>query len=684
MQLARYIPDIGFIVPLEEREEFAALKADVRRKAELMLTCMTRVMRAKNRKAAYVQLAADCAGMNGFSAVSIKRTWRAFHAAGYDWRACVANYHRADKKAERELDRKALPKIFINEWKRRSENNQRASKPAYRALVRDWKAGVSIPGYGTWREWYAVEFPGRALPDLCRRIPRGWSYTNLIRHLASDAVITVMRDGFFAAHSQLPQICRDRSELRSLELVCFDDFQTDFRVTRPDLAQVCKMVGLAAQDVGSAFVIEHGVGAATKDDDDHRKGLARADMRLLAHTILRKYGVPTDWIMHWLVENNVATFSPEDRIFLQRLSKNLRVHNTAMTRREALPAGWGERFGSPWAKGWLESLFNLFHNEAAALPGQFGLNQLHGKTGAIDAKMSEALALFEAVQHLPVDVRTRLRTGLLTEEDARVAVRDIFQRINSREEHRLQGFQKIAHWRLTEDDPWRALSECPPAIRDHVKIGHLLERPVERFARLALGTKFQRVSEVALMPLLNDKARVTVTRPYQIAFRWRDEKRTFHFQDERLRKEGTPFIAHFNPRDFNCIHLYSEAGEYVCTMPLFDLAPVLDAEAIRRAQATAKAAQNHLLAQSQAVHAEDAKRRVDDTEHNNAVIAEATMRLRDGADPIGEAEIAAAAAQAAQTAINAGARKQTRREAKKRDDINSQLAELSRSAGKQE
>jgi hypothetical protein len=679
---ATYRPDMGtFIVPLADREELANIGDKAQKKLDLRLRCMAAVCAATNKKAEYASLASRLGSMKGFSAVQIKRAWLAFKAAEYDWRVLVDEYHRPDKKVGR-----GHPPAFVTYWCGLALSYQRnGTAQAYQELKRLWKLGESIPGFGTWREWYQTRYPGRATPAICPRLPDGWSENNLRQYLPSEVEISIIRDGYAASHAGLPQMARDRSGLRPLEVLAFDDVQADFRVLSLAANQVCKLRGLFAQCVGSAVIAEHFTGAVLSDDEERERGIVKDDMRLLIYTILRKYGIPRDWTMHLLVENATATISDADEKFLKQLSDGrIVVIRTAMHERDALPGFVAERWGSPWQKGSLESFFNLLHNALSATQGQAGKNPITDKTGYIDALAKDVRALALATDGLPADLRQALIFGLLREDKAQSFVREMVHRLNLRDNHSLQGFEKIPLWRLHEADAPRPIEELPPALRDHVKLEWVMESPLARMTRMVKGAKFDVPSDAALAPLLNDKVKVKVKRPYQIEFTWRGEKRTFFKQDERLRKEGTPFIGLFDPRDFTYLHLHDEAMAYVTTAPLQALVPWLDHDAIHAEQKRIMAARESLIGTAHATQAAKIRENADRQEANNAVIADGILRMRDGETPFDAAEAAAQAALSQQTAITQRAAKVSKSAAKKRDSINSQLAELSRSAGQQE
>lgn len=75
-----------------------------------------------------------------------------------------------------------LPAEFIAFWKNTMEQAHTITG-AHWSLIGRWEAGYSIPGYGTWREFFFLQYPERTMPEKCPRDfkPRGWSLRNLSR-----------------------------------------------------------------------------------------------------------------------------------------------------------------------------------------------------------------------------------------------------------------------------------------------------------------------------------------------------------------------------------------------------------------------------------------------------------------------------------------------------------------------
>ena len=95
-------------------------------------------------------------------------------------------------------------------------------EPAIRLLYRQWQAGESIPGYGTWQEWFMDTHEHYPLPQECPPdLPRGWSRQNLRRYIPEDAELALAREGVSAARNLLPDVITTREGLRPLEVVMF-------------------------------------------------------------------------------------------------------------------------------------------------------------------------------------------------------------------------------------------------------------------------------------------------------------------------------------------------------------------------------------------------------------------------------------------------------------------------------
>lgn len=256
-----YVSEQGrFAPPLAAREEIEQLSREKKQLLDLWLRVMGSVHAAKPRKSACKSLAAQMAssGIRGFSADNIDRVYRGFRASGLRWQYLVPDYHLP---ADEAAPRGALPPEFRRWWQGFAGEYAGGTAAAHAELVHRWRAGAEIEGLGSWLSWWQAQHPGLPLPALVPDLPEGCSYANLLGMVPRGAELTVVREGFFAATGELPILRRDRSELRALELLAFDDKQLDWRVAVPGRGQVCKFLGLFGMDVGSGCIVQHGAGA---------------------------------------------------------------------------------------------------------------------------------------------------------------------------------------------------------------------------------------------------------------------------------------------------------------------------------------------------------------------------------------------------------------------------------------
>lgn len=664
-----------FNIPLAERnEEFARIDRAYQTQIELRLDLMESVHRARCKKAEYQRLAALCGGAKGYSPVNIKRMWLKFRASGFRWQALKPDYNNGTR---------GLPPEFIEHWRALVLSNQRCARPMWRQLRDAWRAGQSIPGYGTWMDHWRARHPTRPLPLKCPGLPHGWSYDNLMEHAPEQVQIDLVRDGEFAAHARLAQIQRDRSELRPLEYIAFDDVQPDFRCVSLEALQVVPLRGLCALDVGMACLLDHAAGPCVLDDKGTRKSIAYADMKRLLFRLLTTVGIPVGYKMHLMVENETATISKEDAALLSHISNGrIVVIYTPMKNRAVLAGGYRERHGSPQTKGWIESFFNLLHNELASLPGQFGKDPINAKAGDYEGRLAETNRLLRDVAALTPEVRSQLNFAFPTVEQGLRHLREAIVRINNRDDHRLQGFAEIVEWRYDESDPtWKPLALCKPELLPHVERRKRKETPMERLERGVAEHEFERISPASLAFLLNDKRTVTTTKPYEIAFQIGGKRRTFRNpQLEQLAKVGRSFVAQWEEHNLDRIYLFEEKGAWVGEARCVQAVNPLDEKALGKAIGEANQINAATFQSVRSTMAHVGQKRLADEQANNTVLARAALAAT---EPLAVAEnerLAAAMASAAEDRAKAAktAKSLDHASTRARADLTAALADAAR------
>lgn len=573
-------------LPSAVRFKAAGLRAELQRKFTARLLAMQVLAREPRSRwrATAERLSAELTPTygRGFSAKSILNLHRAFRARGSD--ALVFEYGTAS----------TTPQEFLDFIRARAEKNKRVASVELDEVVREWRAGKLIPGFGTWQDAWRAEFPDDPVPDFCPDYfaLRGFSQRNLRRKLGGRAQIELARNGFFDAHGQLPQLRFDYRGIRPLELVVFDDLKLDWLVHVMGCTKLCEVWLLVAMDAATRVYLDWVIYVSVPDaEDGHKKSLAYEHMQVLAGQVLLKYGLPTGYRTIWVVENEKATIKPEHRALLAQITGDkLEVRPTRMVDRE-LPGGWAERHGTPWGpKALLESSFRTVHNHCGALPGQTGSLRVLNEPADLTAIQKEEAALARDLEGLPAEVVARIQHAVMSQEEAVEAIGAIFAKLNNRHEHQLQGFEKTQLWRFPEDHVWRALDELakfPESARRRV-IMHpgRLESPLERLERLLKTVpSFLPVPEDALIPFLARTIR-RVSHPAPYTLRWKEDgvEQVYRGELKELESgDGGPFSVKILPHNLAVAHVYDEAGRRLGTVARVHAPSPLDQDGVDRA-----------------------------------------------------------------------------------------------------
>lgn len=613
---------LGSLVPLTHYESFYALKDDERERVSLLLRLCNEVASApEGVVAACRRLALENPG-RGFSWSSIKGHYYAWLGAGRDWRVLVRRYSAGRQQ----------PEDFVQEVKRRIEANARGARQAILGLYRDWQAGEKIPGYGTWRDYYLATFPERDVPAQWPMgfYPPGWGKSQLYAMQSSKAERAMARRGIAAAKRYLPHVIRDRSELRPLELVVIDDFETDVivRARHPEKGhtELCTCTGLLAIDVATARKLAVGLKPRFRGEEGQRQAITRADVQQLLYSVFSEHELPTAYGVTILCENAAAAISGDFELALETLL-GVQVARTGLLAHKTLGNGFVERGGKPWEKGWIEATFNLVHNLAGALPGQKGASyQL--KPGDLEAKLLYAEKLL-SIEGLNPDQVAQLRVGFLPFEEALQAYESIFGIMDRRTDHRMQGFAEVYEYALPDGSaqvseeqlcalalPREQLLACTPVARR--------ESPLERWQRLGAGLQRVVVPPAVLAMLLLAPKKVTL-RNHKIAFEHHERGYVFSDADSPVLRlaEGTELLGYFDPAAPDALWCATRDGRFVGAVRRRGAIDLRNREAIGREQAEiARIITRHVIEPVRARHAAANAALADDDRHNLALLRE--------------------------------------------------------------
>lgn len=478
----------SFIVPPSDSDEFYGLPIPTQQLVNMRLAILARVHAAPSKaRVRQMHIEADRMEGRGTSWRTLRKQYYDYRNTG-DWRVL---YNHSKVRTRKITDR--LHPDFISFFRGLCDNHKRAINSAIDELYARWYAGDEIPAYGTWREWWGhqPEYRMRPLPASCPSdLPPGWSRSNLRTYRPHDAQLALVRRGIAAAMETIPTCISTRDGLRPFEYIVFDDAETDFLVADPVSGQVVKLEGIFGKDVATDVWLWFGLRLGIKRDDGTRQSLLQQDTLEVVCNIGTHYGYPRDYTCTLIVERGTATITPEmEQALNDATGGRVRVSRTGMIEGQVLCDGYADaRVGNFRGKGWIESGFNLLWNKLDHVRGQKGAVYSR-KPMELETRTKAAVDILRAGKLLPADVMLSEHLPYQDLRESFESINDALKRINSRTEHKCEGFQKITVWRfrdlgVTEWQPMEKLLALPAAVRDQVEVAQRMESPYERMDRL--------------------------------------------------------------------------------------------------------------------------------------------------------------------------------------------------------
>lgn len=551
-------------VPPEDLEELNALPTKWHKKVQRVLAAFRQaaeLMESGMSQAKALQAVRGPA--EGLSYGSLKRHLPAYRKsqgpAGYagDWRVLL------DGRYEKPRDNKDLREWaqgLALEYKRESSD-----LAAWKAAIRQLVAGDRIPGLGTWREIWRRENPGEPTPDLCpyhdlrggqpRQLSRT-SWYQLIK--VPQEVRALARSGTAKARGLLADLTGfDTSTLKPLELIVFDDVRPDFRCIDPATGEVVEIWLLVAMCVATRVILRFGLMPrrrliCAETGKITHTGIDRRDMQNLIVDLFRTYGLPTGYTTTLLVENaSAAVEKPFEAGLAEASAGRIKVRRTPMLSGNPFCEGWREEGkGNPRAKGWLESAFNLLHNESSNIKGYIGADYSL-KPQALEPAVRYTQDLLKKSAGIMALTDRKLRN--LPFVDLREALQDleeIFIRMNARRAHSLTGFNLLTEWRwkaavASPWMPWDQFPNLPAEAMAAIETRQEPESPWMRMQRLVAGEKFQYLPDAVFPDLLLDHAIAKYHGGGILKIEYRKQAYRFDVADYQL-PEGCQVLAKFN------------------------------------------------------------------------------------------------------------------------------------------
>ncbi len=478
-------------------------------------------------------------------------------ARGLRWPTVRSKYYAALKRGWRGLvngrklgDNKiSVHPEFIGYWHGLVLSNQRCTAKAFSRFVRAYHQGDPIPG---------VPAPG----ERPHRLPRGYGERNLCRpaYLPAKATLVMARQGVAAARAHLPHGPQDISEVRPLEYILFDDVELDFLVIVPESPTPVKVRLIVAMDLCSRMILGYGFRPGITRPDGKEDSLKLRDMKMVVAQVIRTWGVPRDYKMHFICERGTAALPHAVKAALGEISNGQIVcHDTSMIVGQVFEFR-DKATGNSWGKAWLESFFKGLHGELAHLPGQKGM-RYELAPAEMDGRKKELAQLVKLGRRLPLELRYEFTWPFLTSAEALNELDAAFARLHHRRNHNLNCFERCPLWRLSAGDVPKPMSELPEVLMDRVNM--LLwdtsqpETSHERFMRLVPG-KDERmgVADSALMMLMEEQRRVKFE-DLHFCFEREGTKYIYLPSDTMLPLlgEGKYYILWFHPQDMGTMYV---------------------------------------------------------------------------------------------------------------------------------
>jgi hypothetical protein len=644
---------VRFTVPILDNDEFASLKAKRRSEVNLTLRVLERIHALRGERtfvAAVGTMAIGYRHMRGFSAASLLRNYYVFIRSGCDWRSLVKGYKAPSQQ----------PKEFQDFVKGLIEQNPRSIAQAL-SVLRDelWPAGVSIPGYGTWQEWYARTFPAQEVPKAFPRVwPVGWNVGNLRRYGPSRAQRALWQRGIAAAHGLLPTIVRDTSRLRPMEMIVIDDFQLDtmccFRgdPERGIKPQIAYVAGLMSMCVGTRKPLSWLLGPLVERQVKQADGTMKAvvcniravDVQMLLYKIFQEHGLPP-YPITILCENATAAISPALELMLSTIYEGrIRVHRTSLIEHKTLTNGFVERGGTPWEKGWIESYFNkLWNMLAQSQRGYKGSNERLNAPGDLSDKLricARLLGQGAGKLNLPPEVIDLLKTPFPSLEELEQAFANVVSMSERRTKHKCLGFGTVTEFRWSQPelpapagiDPtgpntFRSLACIAPEQQKLMLPEERKESPLERWERLSADNPrvALRAQTLALFLLSPNKA---TWRKHAVTFVREGTGYSYVDDENKLAEvpEGTDLLAYVDTARPSVALVTKVDGSSLGVLRMLGNSPrgvdITDTAAMDDARARRAAIVNRLLATVRArpLHEAANQQLAANQAHNDAIV----------------------------------------------------------------
>lgn len=402
------------------------------------------------------------------SVKTLTRLWYKWEAGGRKAHALSPDYVSTNHNH-------VMPDLLVNEVQRLASNNTGGrdkngkgmeAAAIHKRFSRIWIGGGTLPGIGTWRDWWRDTYPTLALPATPPDFP--WSYKTITRKMPPKAIAKMGNLGSAAALKHLPSMDRDYSKLRKCELYTLDDVRLDFVCIDELTGRVVEMLAYIMMEVSSRSIVSHlvkPVDAIKAEDVDE----------LIACALQTPgYGLGVGYTTHiWFERGTVACSEAAQKVLEAFSDGALKIHRTSMDGGVRwIGAPTDKATGHSAGKAVIESFNRNLHRLLLDAPGQRGNNFGNqpanlgvGESQVKDPSRSgkntlraeaERLAQFKLTA-MAAGADARLKLPLLTSTMGAALVTKAVRQHNATRGHSMQGFHTITE---AEVGPgvWRQVS----------------------------------------------------------------------------------------------------------------------------------------------------------------------------------------------------------------------------------
>ena len=607
----------SYTIQPDDLAEFGACKQEVRADVHRWLGILKRVAAAPKGQGKRVMEAE--AKLAGTSHGSVRAKWYDYQESG-DWRVLV---NRA-KQGSTNGDRGNLSATLIAHFTDLCLANQRVASAAYDKLIEDYRAGVVIPGHGSWRDHYPHR---RCCPP---ELPAGWSKRTFYRHAPEreSFIALAARQGRSAASVMRLKVHTTRVGLAIGQEYQIDDQEYDvpvnFLAPGAHQSRAMRPLGLDGLELLSTVQLLNGFLPTLWDarTEKKQKPLERYVPWFLLG-MLTVGGINESTGTTITCEHGTAAVRDLlEKALYDHTGGKVRIVRGGIDRRSSHAGLFDSRGrGNFRVKATLEGSRNLLRNKMAdtlLFPGATGLDRDHAPAELAGRERYNERVINAAVAvGMRDDVAELLVLPFLEWSQFVALTVELYRVINTRTDHRIEGWQEcqfmVNEWRPARELPWQSMDvllRMPDDAQAACRALIATDEALRNSRRMNPQEVWERGRGV-LTPL--PEPLVPLLLPPDGTFgveRDMDDEDCFTWTDSALSTRPYRFLARVGgrllPRDRYMTYCNPFApgklivcdakGRYLGACPAYDVASRADAEAVHRAQGLAAKLEKEKLA----------------------------------------------------------------------------------------